>query len=194
MTEEEEEKRAPSPKRERSPRRNSSSQDGRREPSQGSSGKESRAKTVYYEVGAQHASPPRSSSRGANPRDPHGSPSTRTPEPRKPPPSPRATEKGAAETPPSSHEKNFSPKADEAVAARHAEAMEEIAMLRQMLSLQARAQEESQTSVRVVARSELQSFEFAQQQATIRVREDMVAGLGAPPGNPNPCPSGTGGG
>ena len=52
-------------------------------------------------------------------------------------------------------------------------------MLRQLLSLQARAQEESQTFVRVVARSELQSFEFAQQQATVRAREDMVAGLGA---------------
>ena len=52
-------------------------------------------------------------------------------------------------------------------------------MLRQMLSLQARALEESQSSVRVAARSELQTFEFAQQQATIRAREDMVARLGA---------------
>jgi hypothetical protein len=48
-----------------------------------------------------------------------------------------------------------------------------------MLSLQARVQEESHTSARVAARSELRTFEFAQQQATIRAREDMVAGLGA---------------
>ena len=61
-----------------------------------------------------------------------------------------------AETPPSSsHEKMNTPVADDANAIRHAEAMEEIAMLRQLLTLQARAQEESQTFVRVVARSEL---------------------------------------
>jgi hypothetical protein len=48
-----------------------------------------------------------------------------------------------------------------------------------MLSLQSRVQEESHTSARVAARSELQTFEIAQQQATIRAREDMVAGLGA---------------
>jgi hypothetical protein len=61
-----------------------------------------------------------------------------------------------AETPPSSsHEKVKTPLADVFIATRHAEAMEEIAMLRQMLSLQARSQEESHTSVRVAARSEL---------------------------------------
>ena len=57
--------------------------------------------------------------------------------------------------------------------------MEEIVAQRHMLSPQARAQEESHTSARVAARSELQSFEFTQQQAAIRSREEMVAGMGA---------------
>ena len=112
--------RAPSPGRERSPRRDSKPRGERRESSQGSSGKDSRAKTVYYEVGTPHESPPRSLSRGAVPREPQGSPSTRTPEARKPPPSPRVTERGVAETPPSAHGKNNTPMADEAIAARHA--------------------------------------------------------------------------
>jgi hypothetical protein len=137
--EEKVQERAPSPPRERSPRRDSKPRDERRESSQGSSGKDSRAKTVYYEVGTPHESPPRSLSLGAVPREPQGSPSTRTQEARKPPPSPRVTERGVAETPPSSHGKNNTPGADEAIAARHAEAVEEIAMFRQLLSLQARA-------------------------------------------------------
>ena len=57
--------------------------------------------------------------------------------------------------------------------------MDEIVVQRHMLSLQARAQEESHTFVRVAARSEPQTFEFAQQQATSRAREDMVVGLGS---------------
>jgi hypothetical protein len=97
--EEKVQERAPSPGKERSPRRDSKPRGERRESSQGSSGKEPRAKTAYYELGTPTAGSPRPSSCGAIPRNPPGSPSTRTPEPRKPPPSPRATAKGVAETP-----------------------------------------------------------------------------------------------
>ena len=90
--EEKVQERAPSPARERSPRRDSKLRDEKRDSSQGSSGKDSRAKTIFYDVGTPHESPPRSLSRGAIPREPHGSTSIRTPEARKPPPSPRATE------------------------------------------------------------------------------------------------------
>ena len=48
-----------------------------------------------------------------------------------------------------------------------------------MLFLQTRVQEESQTSTRATARSELQSVELAQQHAANHARAEMVASLGA---------------
>ena len=117
---------------------------------------------MYYKLDTPAAGSSRHSSRETNHRESPGTPPPRALDARKPPPSPRATEKGVAGTPPSPPGKANIPKADEVLEARHAEALEELAALERMLSLQARVQEESHTSARVATRSEFQTFEFAQ--------------------------------
>jgi hypothetical protein len=59
------------------------------------------------------------------------------------------------------------------------EALEEVAVQQRQLTLQARMQEESQTSVRAVIRMELQAVELAEQRAAVQSRAELVATLGA---------------
>ena len=84
-----------------------------------------------------------------------------------------------AETPSASSGQWTPPVAGDVANARLAEALEEIAEQQRQLALQTRMQEESQTSVRAVIPTELQSVELAEQRAAYQTRAEMTATLGA---------------
>ena len=165
--------------RERSPKRSASvhSERSGKKPNRPDDGRT--AGPAYYNLSTPNGRSPRQASRdavrGLEPADP----SVPLPDTGKPPLSPRMAEKGVAGTPSSSSAHWTRPPASDPMKERLAEALKEIATQRHLLSLQARVQEESQTSARAAIRLELQSVELAEQRAAFQSRAEMAATLGA---------------